>query len=82
MPDWYEDAAKRFIEAAKTDLSLYREILRAIEQIRRNPLVGDLIMPDFRVYHDPQGRFWLTYNFNPHIKQEEKQLLIVNLTLH
>ena len=42
MPDWYEDAATLLVEIAKQDKALYREILRGLKRIERNPLIGHL----------------------------------------
>ena len=42
MPDWYEDAATLLVEIAKQDNALYREILRGLKRIERNPLIGHL----------------------------------------
>ena len=77
MPDWYEEAALILAESAK-DKALYREIIRAIQRIQRNPLIGNLVLPDYRVYYDSEGRFRITYNHNPKLKEH---LLVVKLVL-
>ena len=78
MPDWYEDAATLLVEIAKQDKALYREILRGLKRIERNPLIGHLSLPDYRVYYDPERRFRITYNHNSKLKESD---VIVNLVL-
>ena len=78
MPDWYEEAAAVLVRVAATDKALYREILRALLSIQRNPHIGDLVMEDFRVYVDPQQRFRITYNLNEKLK---KKLLVITLEI-
>jgi|GEM_PF-4030384 hypothetical protein len=78
MPDWYEDAATLLVEIAKQDKALYREILRALKRIERNPLIGLHTLPDYQVYYDPERRFRITYNHNAKLKES---IVIVNLVL-
>jgi len=76
MPDWYRNAAILLEKIGHSDISLFRDILLAVQRIQRNPTIGEITIKTYRVYYDPENRFRIGYNYYPKAKEP---IVIINL---
>ena len=77
MPSWYEESAQVLLKLAVEDKELFREVLKTINLIKSNPLMGDLTKGGNRYYRNESVR--VCYNFSEKAKEP---IVILSISIH
>lgn len=78
MADWVLEAVQQLLKEAKKDPQLAKAIYRAVKTIEKFPAQTGSFVGDIRYnYTDPEGRFWIGYNFHPDASEIEIVMLSI-----